>query len=263
VRDELRRLADSIVVRAQRPGTLYWLAVALGRIQHRETAIRLLRDAQSANPGDFWLNFELGSALSYQEDYEGAIRFFTAAVALRPKVTIALYNLGVNLGRKGRPDEAIVAYRESIRVEPTWAAYLNFGNALSAKGLLDDAIAATREAIRLQPGNFKPHVNLGVQLSSKGKHDEAIASFREAIRLKSDDHVAYNGLGNALLTPAAHRHPISTTTASQTASCATSAPGQIGPGSISAVRSASNWVTAPGDLAPRRRFGGGIWRLQQ
>ena len=63
--DELRRLAESIDVRAQHPATLASLGMhPRGELSIRDAALRLLRDAQYVYPGDFWLNFELGLALA-------------------------------------------------------------------------------------------------------------------------------------------------------------------------------------------------------
>ena len=94
VRDDLRRLADSIDVPAQHPATLIILARALRQVQHTDSALRILRDAQNVHPGDFWLNVELGNVLREQKDYEGAVRFYTAAVASHPSSAGAHSNLG-------------------------------------------------------------------------------------------------------------------------------------------------------------------------
>jgi hypothetical protein len=65
VRDELRRLAESIDVRAQHPATLVSLARTFKRTRELDSALRLLRDAQQVYPGDFWLfNFDLAALLS-------------------------------------------------------------------------------------------------------------------------------------------------------------------------------------------------------
>ena len=100
VRDDLRRLADSIDVRAQHPATLVILARTLRRVQHPDSAIRILRDAQYVHPGDFWLNYELGLVLGEQNDQEGAIRFNAAAVASPPDSAVAHNNLGSALIRQ-------------------------------------------------------------------------------------------------------------------------------------------------------------------
>ena len=52
VRDDLRRLADSIDVRAQHPATLFMLARALLQVQHTDSALRILRDVQFVHPED-------------------------------------------------------------------------------------------------------------------------------------------------------------------------------------------------------------------
>ncbi len=85
VRDDLRRLADSIDVRVQHPATLAILARTLRNVQHTDSALRILQEAQHVHPGDSWLNSELGKVLTALNDHEGAVRFCTAAVASQPR----------------------------------------------------------------------------------------------------------------------------------------------------------------------------------
>jgi superkiller protein 3 len=152
--DELRRLAESIDVRAQHPATLLCLAWTLRRVKQSDSELRLLRNAQYVYPGDFWLNFELANQLSEQKDHEGAIRFYTAAVSIRPRSTAALNNLGLALRDQKKLDEAIAAYRKAIEIDPTFAAaYGNLGVALRDQNKLDEAIAAYRKAIELDPNS--------------------------------------------------------------------------------------------------------------
>ena len=118
VRDDLRRLAESIDVRAQHPATLFILARTLRQVQHTDSALRILRDAQNLRPGDYWLNSALGSVLDEQEDHEGAVRFYTAAVASLPSSAVAHNNLGNALARQNKLDEAIACYRKAIETRP-------------------------------------------------------------------------------------------------------------------------------------------------
>src|SRR5262249_26221676 len=60
-RDELRRLAESINVRAHHPATLYIAALYLLGLELPDPAIRVLLDAQAVYPRDFLLNDMLGS----------------------------------------------------------------------------------------------------------------------------------------------------------------------------------------------------------
>src|SRR5262249_60781435 len=115
-RDGLRRVARSIAIRQQHPATLVALADTLRRVKESDAALRLLRDGQHVYPGDFWLNSVLGGALNEQGDHEGAIRFYTAAVAIRPDSTAILNNLGIALRGQKKLDEAIACYRKAIEL---------------------------------------------------------------------------------------------------------------------------------------------------
>ncbi len=196
---ELLRLAESIDVRAQHAATLYVLAHNLERVKHPDAAVRLLRDAQYAYPGDFWLNCRLAEALGNQEDREGAIRYYTAAVSIRPRAAAALNNLGNALRGQKKLDEAIVVYRQAIEIDPIFAyAYDGLGNALCDQKKRDESIAAYRKAIELDPKGAAPYHNLGRALAQQKKLDEASAAFRTAIALGPEYAGAYIGLGNVL-----------------------------------------------------------------
>jgi len=197
--DDLRRLAESIDIRVHHPATLILLYRALRDWKLAESALRLLRDSQSANPGDFWLNFELAFALDEQIDHEGAIRFYTAAVAVRPNSYAALHNLGHALRAQGKLDEAIAAYRRAIEIRPQDAgAYLTLASALQRQQKLDEAVAAFRRAIDLDSKNAYPYAygSLTNALRAQGKVDEAAAAYRQGIELATDQAAAY-ALGNA------------------------------------------------------------------
>jgi tetratricopeptide (TPR) repeat protein/serine/threonine protein kinase len=199
VRDDLRWLADSINVRAQHPATLVILGRTLQRTQQPESALRILRDAQHAHPGDFWLNFQLGHVLAEQKDHAGAVRFYTAAVGIHPSSSGAHNNLGIALADQKKLDEAIVCYRKAIELNPKLThPHNNLGNALKDKGKVDEAIAEYRKAISLDPEYALAHNNLGSALKDKGKVDEAIACCRLAIALDPKYAMAHYNLGVAL-----------------------------------------------------------------
>jgi tetratricopeptide (TPR) repeat protein len=197
--DELRRLAESIDVTAQHPATLLRLARTLLRGEQSDAALRLLRNAQYVYPGDFWINFELAFELSEQKDYEGAIRFNTAAVSIRPRSSAVHTNLGVALREQKKLDEAVSAFRKAIELDSKNAtAYGNLGTALADQKKLDEAVSAFREAIELDPKNAYRYSDLGVALADQKKLDEAVAALRKAIELDPKYAKAYSNLGAAL-----------------------------------------------------------------
>ncbi|MCI0456032.1 MAG: tetratricopeptide repeat protein [Gemmataceae bacterium] len=199
VQTELRRLVESIDIRKQHPETIINLAHHLHRTKDADTALRLLRDAQRVHPGDFWLNYYLGYRLADRQDYEGAVRFYTAAVSIRPRATAALNDLGNVLLDHQRPDEAIAIYRRAIELDPNFAyAHNGLGNALRGQKKPDEAITHYRKAIALDPNIATAHYNLGAALSDQNRLDEAIAAYREAIALDPKSFDAYRSLGTAL-----------------------------------------------------------------
>ena len=112
-----------------------------------------MRRAQQAFPAHFWLNHDLGIALGdcQPPQYVEAIRFLTAAAALRPDSPGVRFNLGNTLVWAGRLDEAVVAYRRAIGLKPDYfMAHLKLGLALDARGQFDEAIVACH-TVELKP----------------------------------------------------------------------------------------------------------------
>ncbi|HLN27340.1 MAG TPA: tetratricopeptide repeat protein [Gemmataceae bacterium] len=160
--------------------------------------VALLRRAQARYPADFWVNEELGVTLMVvtPPEWDEAVRFLTAAAALRPDSPAVVMGLGAALFQKGQLDEAIACCRKAIDLDPKIAlAHAGLGKALFDKGQVDEAIACYKRAIELDPNNAGTHSNLEVALSHQGKLDEAIAEHRTAIRLKPDLAISHYNLG--------------------------------------------------------------------
>jgi tetratricopeptide (TPR) repeat protein len=166
-------------------------------------AAELLRRARQHYPADFWVNHNLGQVLQMvtPPERDEAVRFLTAAAALRPESPGGLVNLGVALLDTGKVDEAIACYERAIALSPKYAAaHTNLGNALARKGKVDEAIARCKKAIELAPGFAEAHLNLGGLLcDAKRDYDGAIACFRKAVALAPKSALAHANLGKALL----------------------------------------------------------------
>jgi tetratricopeptide (TPR) repeat protein len=76
-----------------------------------ETAAKVLRKAQQQHPDDFWINHDLAFYLEKLGQPVEALRFYSAALAIRPQSPGANVNLGHALRATGALDEAIAAYR--------------------------------------------------------------------------------------------------------------------------------------------------------
>jgi superkiller protein 3 len=198
---ELLRLVESDTVSRLSAPSLHILAWALEGVGAAERGLLLLREGQRLHPDDFWMNHELGWACRYSKapQIEDAIRYFTAAVALRPTSPGAHVNLGEALHTKKLFAEAEAAYRKAAQLKPDYAnAHHGLGATLHAQGKVEEAIACFRKAIEIDPKHAAAHNGLGVAPYREGKLEEAIACFGKAIEFDPKDAMAHYNLGAAL-----------------------------------------------------------------
>jgi serine/threonine-protein kinase len=192
----LMRLAREADVTALPPPTLLTLARLL---PHGSDKVSLLTAAQVRYPDDFWLNFELGDALSKIKRNEEAIGYYRAALALRPGTFAVFTNLGSLLHWQGRLVEAEAARREAVALEPKLAmAHAHLGGVLHDQGRLAEAETACRQAIALDPKYALGYGNLASVLSSQHRPTEAEAAFRRAIAIEPKTAGYHNNLGALL-----------------------------------------------------------------
>ncbi len=207
--EAFRRLADDTKALDTQPTTSLVLLAKQFKYGFGDStrAEQVLRHAWHRDAGDFWVNFNLAlvrgtgasdPAEAYPDTVE-AIRFLSAAVAARPRSSIAHTELGRVLGARGRLDEAIAEHRTAQRLQPDYVwAHVCFGQALQAQGKLDEAIAEFREALRLIPDDPWIHRTFEQALNAQVKPDALIVGYRETLRLNPRDIAAHSGLGNAL-----------------------------------------------------------------
>ncbi|MDA1016239.1 MAG: protein kinase, partial [Planctomycetota bacterium] len=132
-REDLLELADDKTALTQPTPAIVSLALALVEIDEPAECVRLLRSAQRRYPNDFWINYTLGVQLhrSNPPQYRDAIRFYTAALAIRPQAIGAGLNLGDAYEVAGELDDAIASYRTAVDAKPNDAkALMHLGNAL-------------------------------------------------------------------------------------------------------------------------------------
>jgi tetratricopeptide (TPR) repeat protein len=98
-------------------------------------------------------------------------------------------NLASLLEGSGQHEEALVHYREALRLKPgAWQAYANLAACLAGMGRLEEAALPYESALRLAPGDPRPPYAMAKALLIANRRAEAAQRFREALRL-SPDHL--------------------------------------------------------------------------
>ena len=187
--------------------------------------------AVGRHPDDVWVNYDLAGALDELRPAarDEAIRYYTAARALRPETAHELAHLLERHGPGRRGDRGLRATWSPAGPTNAQAPGLlrrlpeGPGPAARRRPVLDRAVAADREAIRLKPDDAEAHINLGIALHDQGKLRRGRSPhYREAIRLKPDYAEAHDNLGIALARPGEARTRRSPTTARRSGSSPTS-----------------------------------------
>jgi superkiller protein 3 len=182
------------------PISLQLLGNALNAVGDSVLAESVLRRAQQMYPRDVWGNYELGNLLLGLSRHDEAIRFYTAARALRPETA---HMLAHALESRGDIDEAIAVLCDLVARRPNDIPNLVcLSGALKGRdrspevaAVLGQSAAASRESVRLQPDSAEAHTNLGIALLMQGQLDEAIAEFRAVQRLLPDNILMWEGSG--------------------------------------------------------------------
>jgi serine/threonine protein kinase/Flp pilus assembly protein TadD len=176
-------------------------AVLITRAYEREAAQRELAETQrqNAEAERGGRKYMVGLSLYNKGELDEAIPAFRDSVKLNPNYAPAHHNLGVALIEKGESDEAIAAFRDALNLNPEYAsAHHNLGCALAITGELDEAVVAFREVVKLEPDNSLAYRYVGWAYLQMGRPDEAIANCREALRLSPDTAEFHSMLGYAL-----------------------------------------------------------------
>jgi eukaryotic-like serine/threonine-protein kinase len=143
--------------------------------------IPFLKRMQESHPTDFRANDMLGFVLLQAKNPLGSIRYFQAAIAIRPNFAAVHYNLGKALSDLGRHEDALDELRIAARLTPD-AAICNtgVGHTLANLGRYAEAEQAFRRAFELEPRRADFLTHIGDNVFRQGRHAEAIDLYRQA-----------------------------------------------------------------------------------
>jgi serine/threonine-protein kinase len=198
-REALERLAASADASSLPVASVERLATDLFNQGSDTIALSLFRRAQRAHPGDFWINFNLALAEMRSGGPEDAIRFFSVAVAIRPRSSLALYALAEAQQGGGHLGDAAETFRTDLRFYPAdTRARVGLGTVLVDQGDRQSADAEFRKAKSQNPNDWMIRSVIGSALVDRGEWDLAIAEFREAVQCAPKTQFAHHRLAAGL-----------------------------------------------------------------
>jgi tetratricopeptide (TPR) repeat protein len=181
------------------------LLVVLGALTWRQAHVyrdleTLWRDTLAKNPDSWMAHVNLGAIVEDRGRVEEAMRHYRESIRIQPVQHEAYNNLGSALRTLGEFDEAIAQLRRSLDVKPDYVlAYNNLGLVYHDQGEYVEAVRHFQRALEIHPDFAAAHTNLGVTLAAQGKWSEAIRHHREALRIEPDFSPAHTNLARALL----------------------------------------------------------------
>jgi eukaryotic-like serine/threonine-protein kinase len=156
----------------------------LGLELHRRggDAIAYYKRVQQAHATNCLANAALGYLLANKGDYVECVRYFQAAIALRPTLHRLRHNFGSVLFRLGKTDEAMAEFEEARRLAPDVLLYHeSIGRALLLTKRPAEAERQFRKLLETEPNNADYLNDLAFSLSKQNRHAEAIDLLRQAI----------------------------------------------------------------------------------
>lgn len=156
-----------------------WDALREGRWRTAGTAVAgLLLGVVLVHANPYHVDEELGIAqILYRNgivsdslgDWEGAIGHYRDALALKPQYAKCHMNLGVDLARTGRREEALAQLETAEQLDPEYyRAPHNRAQLLEQMGRPEEALAAYRRALELEPRYLLARAGLAELLLAEG-----------------------------------------------------------------------------------------------
>jgi protein O-mannosyl-transferase len=177
----------------------YNLGVHLRDAGQRTEAIREFELSLGDTPdGEYALGFEALNDRRYEEAI-ARLRRYLQLEPLDINAIRASNLLGRSLVEAGRPDEAAVAFRETLRMHHDDAdATGGLGQALLNSGHVEEALPLLGLYAQRLPQSVGAHFNLGLAYMKLRRFDEAYAELSRASALNPRDPAAHANLGTTL-----------------------------------------------------------------
>ncbi|MFH1878781.1 MAG: tetratricopeptide repeat protein [Candidatus Omnitrophota bacterium] len=136
-----------------------------------------------------------GKEMIDNEDYAGAINYYTEKTELFPKLPEMQYCLGFSYLKAGDHDNAERIFKKTVEIDPYFSeAYFYLAVINHMKGNLGDTIRNLNRVTDLDARFQSAYYNRGVVYLEINNPREAVKDFAYSLYLKPDDHAAFKYL---------------------------------------------------------------------
>jgi superkiller protein 3 len=168
----------------------HWLNLTreLMELSRYSDAISAVQDGLASNAKSYALHLRLGAAQLAAGHYTEAEEVFRDLVSAGDPLPTGYVGLAQVLLRTGRAEEAgaVLAIAQQ-KLGPNFLISYFAGLAFDRLGKPEQAISAFQEALKLDPNNAEAHLSLGKTEMSAGHLNEAITDLHEALRLNPNN----------------------------------------------------------------------------
>lgn len=187
-------------VQRQYPGD-FWASYSMGESHVEKNpaeAIRYYQAALASHPGSALGHQAVGRALSDARRLDEAVVHFREALRREPAFAAAMGQLGYVLALQGHGEEGLRLANESVAREGSASALGALGGTLEALGRDDEALVAYRRSVVVDPQYFWGHLNVARLLDAAGGSDECMTELECCRRLKPDSGWVYVAIAGQL-----------------------------------------------------------------
>jgi tetratricopeptide (TPR) repeat protein len=157
------------------------------QIRHWENSITLFEHALKSTPENLVAHNSLGISLADKGNLNDAIVHYREAIRIYPGFCDPYYNLGFVSYKQGNIQEAIFHFQDGIACNPNSEDSYNFLAIFYFElKQIDNAITYYKKALNIRPDYVEAMTNLGIALELTGKSYESLVLFEEAKRLDPD-----------------------------------------------------------------------------
>ena len=164
-----------------------------------QNSITLCKRAIAVNRNNITAHNNLAIALEARGRTDEAVRYYLETLEIDPDNAMLYNNLGYVLERQKKTVEAIYYYEKALQIDPKYVyAHNNLGNVFLSQKKYSAAIDHYRQALKSDPRYAKAHFNMGNAFFVQNEFDQAAFHYREAVRIEPLYAEAHNNLGSAL-----------------------------------------------------------------